>query len=59
MIETPPGGGRTAPPSARGGFPGRDFLARACAKLVFLLAQYAGISMVLNAYDVPLPADAE
>lgn len=29
------------------------------AELVFLLAQYAGISMVLNAYDVPLPADAE
>jgi 4-carboxymuconolactone decarboxylase len=29
------------------------------AELVFLIAQYASISMVLNAYDVPLPADAE
>ena len=29
------------------------------AELVFLIAQYASVSMVLNAYDVPLPADAE
>ncbi|WP_146607516.1 carboxymuconolactone decarboxylase family protein [Spongiactinospora gelatinilytica] len=29
------------------------------AELVFLIAQYAAISMVLNAYDVPLPPDAE
>ncbi len=29
------------------------------AELVFLVAQYASICMVLNAYDVPLPADAE
>ncbi|MEV0210675.1 carboxymuconolactone decarboxylase family protein [Streptomyces sp. NPDC050788] len=29
------------------------------AELVFLTAQYACISMVLNAYDVPLPPDAE
>jgi len=29
------------------------------AELVFLIAQYSSISMVLNAYDVPLPADAE
>ncbi|MFE7441018.1 carboxymuconolactone decarboxylase family protein [Streptomyces chartreusis] len=29
------------------------------AELVFLTAQYASISMVLNAYDIPLPADAE
>lgn len=29
------------------------------AELVFLTAQYAAISMVLNAYDVPLPSDAE
>lgn len=29
------------------------------AELVFLIAQYASISLVLNAYDVPLPADAE
>lgn len=29
------------------------------AELVFLIAQYAGISLVLNAYDVPLPVDAE
>ncbi|MCS7477138.1 carboxymuconolactone decarboxylase family protein [Umezawaea endophytica] len=29
------------------------------AELVFLIAQYAGICLVLNAYDVPLPADAE
>ena len=28
------------------------------AELVFLIAQYASICMVLNAYDVPLPADA-
>jgi alkylhydroperoxidase family enzyme len=29
------------------------------AELVFLVAQYASISMVLNAYDVPTPIDAE
>jgi 4-carboxymuconolactone decarboxylase len=29
------------------------------AELVFLIAQYASISLVLNAYDVPLPEDAE
>lgn len=29
------------------------------AELVFLIAQYSSISIVLNAYDVPLPADAE
>jgi hypothetical protein len=29
------------------------------AELVFLVAQYAGISLVLNAYDVPLPPDAD
>lgn len=29
------------------------------AELVFLIAQYASICLVLNAYDVPLPADAE
>ncbi|MET7337715.1 hypothetical protein [Nonomuraea sp. NPDC005650] len=29
------------------------------AELVFLIAQYAAVSMVLNAYDVPLPPDAE
>jgi alkylhydroperoxidase family enzyme len=29
------------------------------AELVFLTAQYACISMVLNAYDIPLPPDAE
>lgn len=29
------------------------------AELVFLIAQYASISLVLNAYDVPVPADAE
>jgi alkylhydroperoxidase family enzyme len=29
------------------------------AELVFLVAQYASISMVLNAYDVPIPIDAE
>ncbi|WP_433271019.1 carboxymuconolactone decarboxylase family protein [Actinosynnema sp. CS-041913] len=29
------------------------------AELVFLIAQYTSISLVLNAYDVPLPADAE
>lgn len=29
------------------------------AELVFLIAQYASISMVLNAYDVSLPDDAD
>ena len=29
------------------------------AELVFLIAQYASISLVLNAYDVPSPPDAE
>lgn len=29
------------------------------AELVFLIAQYASISVILNAYDVPLPPDAE
>jgi 4-carboxymuconolactone decarboxylase len=29
------------------------------AELVFLIAQYATVSLVLNAYDVPLPADAD
>jgi alkylhydroperoxidase family enzyme len=29
------------------------------AELVFLIAQYASICLVLNAYDVPVPADAE
>lgn len=29
------------------------------AELVFLIAQYAYICLVLNAYDVPLPADAD
>jgi alkylhydroperoxidase family enzyme len=29
------------------------------AELVFLIAQYASISAILNAYDVPLPSDAE
>ncbi|GAA5063736.1 carboxymuconolactone decarboxylase family protein [Thermocatellispora tengchongensis] len=29
------------------------------AELVFLIAQYSSISMVLNAFDVPLPPDAE
>ncbi|SFO39350.1 Alkylhydroperoxidase family enzyme, contains CxxC motif [Actinomadura madurae] len=28
------------------------------AELVFLIAQYASVAMVLNAYDVPVPADA-
>ncbi|MEV4083519.1 hypothetical protein AB0J43_24955 [Nonomuraea fuscirosea] len=28
------------------------------AELVFLIAQYAGISLLLNAYDVPVPSDA-
>jgi 4-carboxymuconolactone decarboxylase len=28
------------------------------AELVFLIAQYASVSLVLNAYDVPLPPDA-
>ncbi|MEV0388121.1 hypothetical protein [Nonomuraea sp. NPDC050643] len=28
------------------------------AEPVFLIAQYAGVSVVLNAYDVPLPPDA-
>jgi 4-carboxymuconolactone decarboxylase len=29
------------------------------AELVFLIAQYTSISLVLNAYDVPTPPDAE
>lgn len=35
------------------------FGAAGTAELVFLIAQYTSISLVLNAYDVPLPADAE
>lgn len=29
------------------------------AELVFLIAQYSSISVILNAFDVPLPTDAE
>ncbi|RBQ20670.1 hypothetical protein DP939_06185 [Spongiactinospora rosea] len=32
---------------------------RGTAELVFLIARYAAISMVLNTYDAPLPPDAE
>ncbi|MTD53257.1 carboxymuconolactone decarboxylase family protein [Amycolatopsis pithecellobii] len=37
----------------------RSFGESGTAELVFLIAQYAGISLVLNAYDVPAPPDAE